>query len=439
MSVITRGSEWNIWDLHFHTPSSFDYKYKDVTNEEIINKLKQNNVKVVAITDHHLIDIDRIKQLTLLAKKENITILPGIEFLSDARGREPIHFIGIFSEECNLEHIWGQIQHRTNINKIQLNSLRQNEVYCNLKETMELIKELGGIITIHAGQKHGSLENITNALDHNIAQKKDIADIVDIFEIGKETDQQTYNTYVFPNIKKILPMIICSDNHNIRNYEIKQKLWIKGEPSFNGLKYALNEPTERFYIGEEPEILKRTRENKTKYISRLKVSLDGAYDSNNIWFDDIDIPLNSELVTIIGHKGNGKSAISDILALCADGEHSEEYLFLHKDKFKKRGFADRFKASIEFLSTSTTDERKLNHVIDPTQQSLVRYLPQSYFEKVCNEIGKVEAFRQEIEKVVFQYVPKEKKVGAENFKDLLSIKKKAIDSEIDSIIEKLKN
>lgn len=224
------------------------------------NKLKQNNVKVVAITDHHLIDIDRIKQLTLLAKKENITILPGIEFLSDARGREPIHFIGIFSEECNLEHIWGQIQHRTNINKIQLNSLRQNEVYCNLKETMELIKELGGIITIHAGQKHGSLENITNALDHNIAQKKDIADIVDIFEIGKETDQQTYNTYVFPNIKKILPMIICSDNHNIRNYEIKQKLWIKGEPSFNGLKYALNEPTERFYIGEEPEILKRTRE-----------------------------------------------------------------------------------------------------------------------------------------------------------------------------------
>ncbi len=78
-------------------------------------------------------------------------------------------------------------------------------------------------------------------------------------------------------------------------------------------------------------------------------------------------------------------------------------------------------------------------LIDSTQQSLVRYLPQSYFEKVCNEIGKVEAFRQEIEKVVFQYVPKEKKVGAENFKDLLSIKKKAIDSEIDSIIENLKN
>lgn len=439
MSVITRGSEWNIWDLHFHTPSSYDYKYKDVTNEEIINNLKNNNVKVVAVTDHHIIDVPRIIELQKLGDAEGITVLPGIEFLSNAKGKEPIHFIGIFSEKCNLEHVWGQIKHKTDIHKIELEGLRENQVYCDLNSTIDLVKKLGGIVTIHAGEKHGSVENITHSLPHTSAQKTEVAHAVDIYELGKEGEQEGYIKHVFPAIKKTIPMIICSDNHNIRKYEIKQKLWIKGEPSFNGLKYALNEPTERFYIGEEPEILKRTRENKTKYISRLKVSLDGSYDSNNIWFDDIDIPLNSELVTIIGHKGNGKSAISDILALCADGEHSEEYLFLHKDKFKKRGFADRFKASIEFLSTSKTDERKLSHVIDSTQQSLVRYLPQSYFEKVCNEIGKVEAFRQEIEKVVFQYVPKEKKVGAENFKDLLSIKKKAIDSEIDSIIENLKN
>lgn len=438
MTVISKGSEWHIWDLHFHTPSSYDYKHKDVTNQEIIQKLKENNVKVVAITDHHIIDVVRIVELQKLGNANGITVLPGIEFLSDARGKEPIHFIGIFSENSNLEHIWGQIKHKTNINKIQLNSLRENEVYCDLKETIDLIKELGGIVTIHAGEKHGSVENITHSLPHTMAQKTEVAHSVDIYELGKEEDQQGYTKYVFPSIGKIIPMIICSDNHNIRKYEIKQKLWIKGEPSFNGLKYALNEPQERFYIGEEPAILKRTRENKTKYISSLKISLDGSHDKNNIWFDDVEIPLNSELVTIIGHKGNGKSAISDILAFCADGEHSDEYLFLHKDKFKKRGLAERFKASIEFLSNYKTSERKLNHTIDPTQQSLVRYLPQSYFEKVCNEIGKVEAFREEIEKVVYQYVPKEKKMGAESFRDLLDLKKKAIDTEISSILEKLR-
>ncbi|MFX6162026.1 TrlF family AAA-like ATPase [Acinetobacter baumannii] len=438
MTVISKGSEWHIWDLHFHTPSSYDYKHKDVTNQEIIQKLKENNVKVVAITDHHVIDVERITELQRLGVSEGITVLPGIEFLADARGREPVHFIGIFSENSNMEHIWGQIKHRTDINKIELNGIRENQVYCDLLETINLVKELGGLVTIHAGDKHGSVENITHSLPHTMAQKTEVAHAVDIYELGKEEDQQGYIQYVFPTIKKIIPMIICSDNHNIRNYEIKQKLWIKGEPSFNGLKYALNEPQERFYIGEEPEILKRTRENKTKYISSLKISLDGIHDKNNIWFDNVEIPLNSELVTIIGHKGNGKSAISDILALCADGEHSGEYLFLHKDKFKKRGLAERFKASIEFLSNFKTSERKLNHTIDPTQQSLVRYLPQSYFEKVCNEIGKVEAFREEIEKVVYQYVPKEKKMGAESFRDLLDLKKKAIEAEISSILERLR-
>jgi len=437
MTVISKGSEWHIWDLHFHTPSSYDYKHKDVTNEEIINNLKINNVKVVAITDHHLIDIERIRALSLLAQKDNITVLPGIEFLSDSRGKEPIHFIGIFSEKCNLEHVWGQIKHRTPINKIDSESKRVNDIYCNLDDTIKLVKELGGIVTIHAGEKHSSVENITNSLPHARAQKTEIAYAVDIYELGKEGDQEGYVKNVFPAIKKTIPMIICSDNHNIRNYEVKQKLWIKGEPSFNGLKYALNEPTERFYIGEEPEVLKRVRENQTKYIDRLRVKLDGDYDSNNIWFDDINIPLNNELVTIIGHKGSGKSAISDIISICADAEHSEDYLFLHKDKFKKRGLADRFKASIEFISGTKTLDRNLLHNIDSTQQCLVRYLPQSYFEKVCNEIGKVEAFRDEIEKVVFQYLSHDKRLGAENFKNLLNLKKIAIEQEISSILERL--
>ena len=28
---MNRGSEWRIWDLHFHTPASYDYKNKSVT------------------------------------------------------------------------------------------------------------------------------------------------------------------------------------------------------------------------------------------------------------------------------------------------------------------------------------------------------------------------------------------------------------------------
>jgi hypothetical protein len=46
-----RGSLWNRWDLHFHTPSSFDYANTAVTDQEIVDGLIQNGVRVVAITD----------------------------------------------------------------------------------------------------------------------------------------------------------------------------------------------------------------------------------------------------------------------------------------------------------------------------------------------------------------------------------------------------
>jgi hypothetical protein len=34
-----RGSLWHRWDLHFHTPASFEYGDKSVTNEEIVERL----------------------------------------------------------------------------------------------------------------------------------------------------------------------------------------------------------------------------------------------------------------------------------------------------------------------------------------------------------------------------------------------------------------
>ncbi|MBY0379702.1 MAG: hypothetical protein K2P99_04810 [Burkholderiales bacterium] len=210
-----KGSEWKRWDLHFHTPSSYDYGDKSVTDQNIIETLFQHNISVIAITDHHIIDIDRIKQLQEIGDKHNITVLPGIEFLSDAKGKEPIHFIGIFSENCNISYIWDQIKNRTNIKDIVGQNKNPNEIYCNLQETIELVKQLGGIITIHAGKKHGSLENITNALPHNMAQKTDIANIVDIYELGQSVDQDSYIKYVFPIIQKTIPMIICSDNYNV--------------------------------------------------------------------------------------------------------------------------------------------------------------------------------------------------------------------------------
>ncbi|WP_295199880.1 TrlF family AAA-like ATPase [uncultured Chryseobacterium sp.] len=256
--TINRGSEWRKWDLHFHTPASYDYKDKSIKNSEIIDEIFNNDLSAVAITDHHIIDKERINELQKLALEKNINIFPGIEFLSDSRGEEPIHFIAIFSEDCNLEFVWKQIESKTNISRIQGEGKNYNEVYCNILETSNLIRELGGILTIHAGNKTNGIENITNSLPHSIAQKEDIAKAIDIFEMGKETDCEGYENKVIPylvkKISKHIPLIICSDNHKITDYIIKQNLWIKSQPTFEGLRQIIYEPTERVKIQkDEPD------------------------------------------------------------------------------------------------------------------------------------------------------------------------------------------
>lgn len=208
---MNRGSEWHKWDLHFHTPSSYDYEDGSVTNDDIVNGLLANDVAAVAITDHHVIDVERISELQRIAAGR-ITILPGIEFLSDARGKEPIHIIGIFSEKADLENIWGTIKFKTNIHKIYYEGVSVDAVYNNLVDTCVLIHSLGGLVTIHAGKKSNSIENIPNGYPHFEAQKDDVSKHVDIFDIGKVADVEGYKKHVFPVIGRAFPMVLCSDS-----------------------------------------------------------------------------------------------------------------------------------------------------------------------------------------------------------------------------------
>src|SRR5271169_2646092 len=69
------GSLWHRWDLHFHTPSSFDYPDKQVTDQQIVDRLVAEGIRVVAVTDHHTIDVGRIRNLQKIAG-ERLTVLP---------------------------------------------------------------------------------------------------------------------------------------------------------------------------------------------------------------------------------------------------------------------------------------------------------------------------------------------------------------------------
>lgn len=370
----TRGSEWRKWDLHFHTPSSYDYKDKGVTNQEIIDILAEKEISVVAITDHHTMDIDIIQELQLLGKDKGITVLPGIEFLADARGKDPIHFIGIFSDTSNISYIWGQLKNTTNIKQIEGSNKKHNEVYCDLIDTMKLIKELGGITTIHAGSKTNNIENITNSLPHAIAQKEDIVDLVDIYELGKVTDKEGYIKNVFPNIGKYIPMIIASDNHDIKNYSLKENCWIKADPTFEGLKQIIYEPEERVRIQDEKPDFKEDKEiiDKVKFISP------------NNKFSNEEIYLNPNLNVIIGGKSSGKSILLYSIAKTLLADTKDKLLL--KNNGEKRYSLKSIDSDFDFeittkagISQKISDRENDNNSVIPN----IKYIPQNELVKLA--------------------------------------------------------
>ena len=113
---------------------------------------------------------------------------------------------------------------------------------------------------------------------------------VDIMEIGKPSDQKGYQDIVFPTIGTSLPLILSSDNHNIKEYPIDRFVWIKADLTFEGLKQIKYEPEGRVRIQDDMP------ESKLDYLVIDKVRFS---DPSKKIFSDKWIELNPNLNSII--------------------------------------------------------------------------------------------------------------------------------------------
>lgn len=214
--------------------------------------------------------------------------------------------------------------------------------------------------------------------------------------------------------------------------------WIKGDLTFDGLKQLRCEPEDRVYIGKEPPLLERVASNRTKYIESLNIRKKAGYNGKNgIWFDGVSLELNKELVAIIGNKGNGKSALSDIIGLLGNthnaGDKQNNLSFLTTKKFKKKGYAENFEANLVWSDGSGADEGIcLADETDKNAPEKVRYLPQNYFERLTNDL-EAEGFESTLKSVIFAHIPEQDRLGCGSFDELIENKTRVIDSDLSTI------
>lgn len=326
-----RGSEWRKWDLHIHTPASDGTG----TPDEIVDKAIASGLAVIAITDHHSVDyIDLVRES---AKDKDLTVISGIEFRSEY-GSKSVHFIAYFPDSYNGITLDTRALNELILSKLDISrtkivakgkesnaSLDDDAAFkegmflvqVDFKQASHLIHEYGGIISVHNGAKEngldrevkhfGSAPKNAHSLYESLGTLKDelLHNYVDICDVGKGEDASFYLD------EFNLPSILTSDAHKVEDIG-NRFTWIKADPTFEGLKQILYEPSERVKIQNDNPGLEREKSPFTLITIPQKTKV--FKDDDDIFFDVNSIPLNNGLVSIIGGRGTGKSQLINYLA-----------------------------------------------------------------------------------------------------------------------------
>lgn len=261
------------------------------------------------------------------------------------------------------------------------------------------------------------------------------------FGLGKK--HKTVQGYL-DEFKTLKPCIHGSDSHSYKDlFEPAEErhFWVKCDPTFKGLRQLLNEPDDRAFIGKVPPSLSSVSARPTKVVESLSVQKRPGSTFPEKWFECV-LPLNSELVAIIGNKGNGKSALADILGLLGNTPRYRTFSFLRHDRFRdsKGNKARHFEASLLWADGSPEGPISLDQDPDAEAVEKIRYIPQNYLEEICNEVGlgKGSRFYSELQDVIFSHVPKSERLGFDNLDDLLSHRSAEINEAIEILVGELR-
>ena len=435
-NIYARGSEWRKWDLHLHTNASDG----EGTCADILTEAKAKGLSCIAVTDHHTFDnVDTMKEL---AAPVGITVISGVEFRTEY-GKESVHMIGLFPDEYNGIKLTAGFLHDAILSplgvsrSIIIENGRKSkpsaseeacfkegmfQVQVEFKEAAKLIHKYGGLVTVHAGEKSNSIEGMKHAgkgesnttIENALGTLKEELfkeGYIDICDMSNPKEAAFY-------LKKFAkPSITTSDAHKIKDVGVNA-CWIKADPTFQGLRQILIEPDRISY--EEPDILQRIKLHPDKFVANLQVKRTATATMPEVWFDNIQLPINPGMVVIIGNKGSGKSAIADILALCANT--TNEYMsFLTPSKFRMNKPYNRSKqieASIQWADKSLTPLKTLDTNPDPTQPERVKYIPQNFLETICTTTDD-RNFEDELKKIIFQYLQPSDRYGQNNLDEII--------------------
>ena len=450
----TRGSEWNKWDLHIHTPftgknDQFTGSSKDEKWDNYLTKIEQNNdVKVLGITDYFSIDnYLYMLELQKNGRIPNVYLIPNVELriLPVTRTETPINIHVLFDPELNIDIIqrdfFNQLQFEYSGSKFQCNrysliqlgkaintnSVSDEEAYkTGLNQFNITFPDLRNVLKAKSLEGHYivGVANSNNDGNSGIqdsslsATRKEIyrlsnfifsANKNDInFFLGKGslTKDQLINEY-----GSIKPCVRGCDAHDLNKmfrFDDNRYTWIKALPTFNGLKQILYEPEDRVCICEQKP------EEKADY------QIIDSIIFNNSEMNHQEIMFNQNLNTIIGGRSSGKSILLGCLASAIDPKIEPK----DNDEFKKYNkHIKELNEGVSIKWRDNTDEYR----------KIIYYSQSAISEKVREDEYGISGISELVEEIVKKETDKFELL--KNYDNFVTVNKSEINTKINEFCQ----
>jgi len=343
--------------------------------KNLFKKAIEKKIAVIGITDYfciegykkikteYLANEEKLKELFSdeeIEKINNITLFPNIEFRLDTLvGSNRVNFHVIFSDNVQIKDIEENFLHELKFvyegnphsedEKWPLNIVNIEELGKSLKEEhlefqsktnlfigmMCAVVNDGEIAKVLKNKKSKfeeeyilcvpSDEDLSelswDGQDHNVRktliQKSDVLFSSNqgtiSWGLGKKhsTIQEFIDEY-----KTLKPCIWGSDAHDFEKLfepDLNRYTWIKADTTFQGLKQITYEPDERVIIQEENPSFEYNKPYFNELIIQNEVGI-FKESKDQVYLKKTILPLNKNLVTIIGGRGTGKSMLVDYWA-----------------------------------------------------------------------------------------------------------------------------
>jgi energy-coupling factor transporter ATP-binding protein EcfA2 len=455
------GSRWLRWDPHIHTPGTLRNNQFGSDWDAYVRRINEATPPVVAlgVTDYfslrgyrevrrrwrdgafqHVALVFPNIELRLTVQTDtgvgvnaHLFVRPDDDDHVDRLEEKLRGFTFIYDEErfacCDRELIRLGRQHAKNPALEEEAALREganqfkiefSALYESLKSDQWFQKNV--LLAVASGRDGlGGLP--TDAGFH--AQKESIARAAHIILSGNPSDRRFWLGHHPDFERRGLPRKPClhgCDAHDLDRVlapDLDRFCWIRGAPTFDGLCQTLVEPERRVFI----DVQAPQRGADVETISELRVL-------NAPWFPDVTLRLNDGLVTIIGPKGSGKTALAEFIAFAASAQ--DETLGAASFVRKAGDLLDGVQVEL-IWADGAVDSAEFGRSNSDEPRPRVRYLSQQFVERLCDPKELAEPLVEEIEAVVFGALPEEDRMEAATFADLRRVRVSALQDEQDAL------